>query len=300
MLAIANSQQMKGQFIRTVTNVGTPNSTYHVSLHEIPDILQVTVKPSLLSFSAINEEKVFLVKVSGPSVSELPITSGYILWEDGSMRFEPNPNSKTYGIFLKFLAYLPQLQRELLPHSSSKFCTSGFREISHSSVLELNNNESISFSSISGYGRLYEFSSSDIKTILERYREYTKTAHAIRTDEEEYLQQQKFDTASMAKQIEILEHCQRRLMGYGLNSCTYDELRGLENQLETSLHSIRQRKSQLFAEHLERLQAKERNMVEEHARLTEMMRCVEKQSQQSEKHKEVETELFIGLPHQSC
>ncbi|KAI4351829.1 hypothetical protein L6164_006140 [Bauhinia variegata] len=85
MLAIANSQQMKGQFIRTATNVGTRNSTYHVSLHEIPDILQVTVV-SLLSFSAVNEEKVFLVKVSGPRVSELPIASGYILWEDGSMR----------------------------------------------------------------------------------------------------------------------------------------------------------------------------------------------------------------------
>ncbi|KAI4351827.1 hypothetical protein L6164_006138 [Bauhinia variegata] len=167
-------------------------------------------------------------------------------------------------------------------------------------VQELNNNESISFSSISGYGRLYEFSSSDIKTILERYHEYTKTAHATRTDEEEYLQQLKFDTASMAKQIEILEHFQRRLMGYGLNSCTFDELRGLENQLETSLHSIRQRKSQLYAEHLERLRAKERNKVEQHARLTEMMRCVEKQSQQLERHKEVETELFIGLPHQSC
>ncbi|XP_061361104.1 MADS-box protein AGL42-like [Gastrolobium bilobum] len=160
-------------------------------------------------------------------------------------------------------------------------------------------------------GRLYEFSSSDMKKILERYREYVKDVPANKF-EEDFIQKLVFESSSMAKKIELLEHSQRMLLGHGLNSCSLDELQGIEDQLDRSLQKIRQRKGQLFREHIEQLQNKERDILGENAKLSEM--CGEKSWRQqwvkpteaaphspsSHSSHVVDTELFIGLPEQRC
>ncbi|KAK7283679.1 hypothetical protein RIF29_13378 [Crotalaria pallida] len=166
-------------------------------------------------------------------------------------------------------------------------------------------------------GKLYEFSSSDIKNIFERYREHVNVKDvSANKSGEDFIQQLKFDSSSMAKKIELLELSQRHLMGQGLGSCSYDELKGIEDQLDRSLKSIRLRKAQLYMEHIEQLHNKERYLLVENAKLREM--CGQKQSQKErfiQNHVEaaaepysssnqisdvVETELFIGLPEQRC
>ena len=57
--------------------LGTPNPTYYASV-EAPLGLNVMVEPSVLSFSAINEEKSFIVKVNGPNITQVPIASASI------------------------------------------------------------------------------------------------------------------------------------------------------------------------------------------------------------------------------
>ncbi|XP_061347027.1 MADS-box protein AGL42-like isoform X1 [Gastrolobium bilobum] len=120
-------------------------------------------------------------------------------------------------------------------------------------------------------GRLYEFSSSDITKILERYQKYTKDFSASKFGED-YIQQLKFDFASMAKKIELLELSKRKMLGHNLSSCSYDELQGIEDQLERSLQSVRLRKDQLFKEHIEQQQSQERNLLKENAKLSAMVR----------------------------
>ncbi|GMY30182.1 putative Cucumisin [Fagus crenata] len=58
----------------TVTNVGSPNSTYTLSMY-MPTSIAVTVEPSVLSFSALGEKKSFTVQVYGPNITQQPILS---------------------------------------------------------------------------------------------------------------------------------------------------------------------------------------------------------------------------------
>jgi hypothetical protein len=81
-LPIEDGNKINGIFRRTVTNVGSPNSTYYATV-DVPESLNVTVKPSVLPFSAVGEKKRFVVEVSGAEVSQVPIISGSITWNDG-------------------------------------------------------------------------------------------------------------------------------------------------------------------------------------------------------------------------
>lgn len=72
-------------FKRTVTNVGTPNSTYKskVVLNH-GSKLNVKVSPSVLSMNSMNEKQSFTVTVSGSELhSELP-SSANLIWSDGT------------------------------------------------------------------------------------------------------------------------------------------------------------------------------------------------------------------------
>ncbi|XP_029126469.1 MADS-box protein AGL42 isoform X2 [Cajanus cajan] len=136
-------------------------------------------------------------------------------------------------------------------------------------------------------GRLYEFSSSDMTKILERYHECTKGVPANKFGED---------------YIQLLEQ--------NVSSCSYNELKGIEEQLQISLQRIRQRKDQLYKEQIEQLQSQESSLVKENAKLSAMWQREKKTSQKQQwgaeaeaasSHAfEVDTELFIGLPKQHC
>ncbi|MED6204702.1 hypothetical protein PIB30_011383 [Stylosanthes scabra] len=137
-------------------------------------------------------------------------------------------------------------------------------------------------------GNLFEFesTSSHISNILERYHEYTGEFPPNKFGED-YIQQLKFDSATLEEKIEILELSRRKMLGHCLSSCSFDELQQVENKLHASLQCIRVRKTQLFKEETEQLQSK----------------CMEKPWKQREEEAtetshsfDVETDLFIGLP----
>ncbi|CAA0410807.1 unnamed protein product [Arabidopsis thaliana] len=72
-------------FNRTLTNVGTPNSTYTskvVAGHGSK--LDVKITPSVLSFKTVNEKQYFTVTVTGSNLdSEVP-SSANLIWSDGT------------------------------------------------------------------------------------------------------------------------------------------------------------------------------------------------------------------------
>ncbi|KAM1947157.1 hypothetical protein ACFX13_001929 [Malus domestica] len=170
--------------------------------------------------------------------------------------------------------------------------------------------------------RLYEFSSSDMRETLTRYRKYAKDHEQTnKVEVEQHVQHLKHESAIMAKKIEILEATQRKLLGNDLDSCYVEELQELSSQLERSLRSIRERKAQLFMEQMEQLKAKETLLLQENAKLREqsgaklwMEHSVQAKRastlsyekagvsasvnyrSQGSMSSEVETELFIGPP----
>nr|AFA41495.1 MADS box transcription factor-like protein [Solanum tuberosum] len=112
----------------------------------------------------------------------------------------------------------------------------------------------------------------------------------------------------MAKKIEILEVSKRKLMGQGLGSCSMDELEDIDSQLERTLKIIRARKTQLFKDEIEHLNAKcgFMPMLLESAPAPAPVPVPPPQAKergncsQSTKSWEVETELFIGFPQMRC
>ncbi|XP_062120547.1 MADS-box protein AGL42-like [Humulus lupulus] len=166
-------------------------------------------------------------------------------------------------------------------------------------------------------GRLYEFSTTDMQEIIERYRKHAKNQEQTnKMDDERYMQQLKLETADMERKIELLEVSKRKFLGLDVASCSHEEILNIEGRLEQSLRSIRARKDQLFQEQIEKLRAKERLLLQENIQLREkniagenLLRepiVKEKEvvtywSQSSNStNTEVETELFIGLPEIRC
>lgn len=67
-------------FTRTVTNVGSPTSTYKASV-TIPPGFSMTVEPDVLSFQSVGEKQTFTVTVAAAALSNA--TSGSLVWDDG-------------------------------------------------------------------------------------------------------------------------------------------------------------------------------------------------------------------------
>ncbi|KAL6321256.1 hypothetical protein AAG906_016290 [Vitis piasezkii] len=148
-----------------------------------------------------------------------------------------------------------------------------------------------------------------MQSAIERYREHAKQVETNNPELEQYMQNLKQDAESMAKKIELLEVSQRKLLGQGLSSCSLDEILEIDSQLEKSLKSIRARKAQIFQEQIEELKEREKQLLEENARLrqkdTRQWQLSAQPSEgvtysQSSPSSEVETELFIGLPEMRC
>ncbi|KAH9713857.1 hypothetical protein KPL71_020488 [Citrus sinensis] len=78
--------KMSTHFIRTVTNVGDPNSAYKVTIRP-PSGMTVTVQPEKLVFRRVGQKLNFLVRVEATAVKLSPgsssMKSGKIVWSDG-------------------------------------------------------------------------------------------------------------------------------------------------------------------------------------------------------------------------
>ena len=68
-------------FVRTVTNVGSPNSTYKANL-TVPEGLKIKVKPSVLLFSYVGQKLSYKLRVKG--TVEKFVTSASLVWDDGT------------------------------------------------------------------------------------------------------------------------------------------------------------------------------------------------------------------------
>nr|DAD41066.1 TPA_asm: hypothetical protein HUJ06_015389 [Nelumbo nucifera] len=82
-LYIDGFKAFNSNFTRTVTNVGFPNSTYKAKVTS-DSTMKISVKPSVLSFKALNEKKSFVATVGGSALSLTHSTArGSLVWSDG-------------------------------------------------------------------------------------------------------------------------------------------------------------------------------------------------------------------------
>ncbi|KAK3163407.1 hypothetical protein QOZ80_1AG0003260 [Eleusine coracana subsp. coracana] len=105
-------------------------------------------------------------------------------------------------------------------------------------------------------GRLYEYSSTSMKSIIERYQEAREENNCRLLNpiaEAKFWQR---EVTTLRQQVQNLQLNNRHLLGEELSSLTVRDLQFLQSQVEMSLQSIKKKKEQLLADEIMQLNQK--------------------------------------------
>ncbi|XP_038682539.1 agamous-like MADS-box protein AGL11 isoform X4 [Tripterygium wilfordii] len=103
-------------------------------------------------------------------------------------------------------------------------------------------------------GRLYEYSNSNIRSTIERYKKAcsdSTNSNSVREINAQYFQQ---ESAKLRQQIQMLQNSNRHLSGESLSSLSVKELKQLENRLERGISRIRSKKHEMLLAEIEYFQ----------------------------------------------
>ncbi|XP_057527370.1 MADS-box transcription factor 23-like [Amaranthus tricolor] len=129
----------------------------------------------------------------------------------------------------------------------------------------------------SSTGKLHDFASTNMKTMIERYNKMKEvTSHQLSsvTSELKFWQR---EATNLKQQLQFLQESHRKLMGQGLSDLNVKDLYSLENQLETSLRSVRMRKDNLLSNEIKELNQRGAIIHQENIELYKQFNLVQQQ-----------------------
>ncbi|XP_031380104.1 MADS-box transcription factor 23-like isoform X2 [Punica granatum] len=105
-------------------------------------------------------------------------------------------------------------------------------------------------------GRLYDYASTSMKSIIERYSNAKQELNDLPCISALEIQSLREENASLKQHISKLQESHRQLMGQELTKVRLEELNDLETKLDASLKNIRAQKDQVYKEEATELKQK--------------------------------------------
>ncbi|KAK9666617.1 hypothetical protein RND81_14G198300 [Saponaria officinalis] len=137
----------------------------------------------------------------------------------------------------------------------------------------------------SSTGKLYDFASSNMKSVIERYNKMKEDESHEMSSAAAELKFWQRETASLRQQLQYLQESHRRLMGEELSGLTIKDLQNLGEQLETSLKTARMRKEQLLLDEIKELKRRGNLIHQDNTELYKQVNIM--QQKNSELHRKV-------------
>ncbi|XP_027931827.1 MADS-box transcription factor 23-like isoform X1 [Vigna unguiculata] len=135
----------------------------------------------------------------------------------------------------------------------------------------------------SSTGKLYDYASTSMKSVFERYNKLKEEHHHLMNpaSEEKFWQT---EAASLRQQLQYLQECHsRQLMGEELTGLGIKELQNLENQLEMSLKGVRMKKDQILTSEIKELRQKGNLIHQDNVELYQKMDQIQKENAELQK-----------------
>ncbi|XP_058097026.1 MADS-box protein JOINTLESS isoform X1 [Magnolia sinica] len=150
----------------------------------------------------------------------------------------------------------------------------------------------------SATGKLFEYSSSSMKEIIERHTMHSKNLQKLDQQPSLELQLENSNYNRLSKQVADKSHLIRQMRGEDIQGLTLEELQKLEKTLETGLSRVMERKGEQIMKEISGLQIKGVKLMEENMRLRQ--RIIEMSKGDSKGDRQIiESEIVVNEDGQS-
>ncbi|XP_057991304.1 MADS-box transcription factor 23 isoform X3 [Hevea brasiliensis] len=125
----------------------------------------------------------------------------------------------------------------------------------------------------SSTGKLYDFSSTSMKSVIERYNK-SKEEHQQMGNPISEVKFWQREAAMLRQQLQNLQENHRQMMGEELSGLSVKELQNLESRLEMSLRGVRMKKDQILMDEIQELNRKGNFLHQENVELCKKVNLI--------------------------